>query len=156
MKYIVSAVLLLLILFGSTVYGLTVSSVTVQVYLGDKPLKDATVELWANNTLKYRGVTDENGTIVFNNISIGNYTIYIYYNGSAWKFIRYIDLNTTVVTLNLTINHGNSTDDNSTLEEIVSMMNNNRHILYTGIAVFFIIILLLAYAFSGRKIPKRR
>ena len=144
---IVLAVSLLVLLLLGIVYGATISSLTIRVLKNDKPVVDAIVELWANDTMKYRGTTDANGVVTFSNVTTGDYTIYVYVNGTAYRFDKTIDENTTELNLTLSGFEGVKAAAKSWL--------NNYYIL-GGIGAAFVIGLLIAYGLSGRKVPRRR
>jgi len=144
-KILLSA-LALAILLGSIAYAASiVPSLKIIVEKNNEPLANATIELWQNNTLAYREVTDANGTVTLTNVTIGNYTLYIYYKGHAYK--RSIEITSNTID----INHMDEITS-----RLTSLYDQHKYIVISGIIVFFIIILLLALAFSGRKIPRRR
>ncbi|MCD6300906.1 MAG: carboxypeptidase regulatory-like domain-containing protein [Staphylothermus sp.] len=150
-------VLLILLIVPGLVFGATVSSLTITVYKDGEALQDATVELWLNNTLMYRGVTDTNGTITLANVTTGSYTVYVYYNGTVWKFEETIDENTTSITLNIT---------NDTVEYLIGLSSPpfwgkvenyyGQYRIPILVGVGFIVLILLAYALSGTRYPRRR
>ena len=144
---IVLAVSLLVLLLLGIVYGATISSLTIRVLKNDKPVVDAIVELWANDTMKYRGTTDANGVVTFANVTTGDYTIYVYVNGSVYRFDKTIDENTTELNLTLSGVEG--------VKATAKTWLNNYYIL-GGLFAAFIFGLLIAYGLSGRRVPRRR
>ena len=148
-RKILLSIIALTVLLGSMAYASVVPSLEIIVEKDNEPLVNATIELWQNNTLAYRGVTDANGTVTLANVTIGNYTLYIYYKGHAYKRSIEITSNTTKITID--INHMDEITS-----RLTSLYDQHKYIVISGIIVFFIIILLLALAFSGRKIPRRR
>ncbi len=150
---LLSAIIVLLIILPGTVTGGTISTLTITVLKDGKALQDATVELWLNNTLMYRGVTDTNGTITLANVTTGNYTIYVYYNGSVWKFGKAIDENTTELTLNITAAKS-SADDGKLVGTLRTYYDQYKIPILVGIG--FIVLILFAYALSGTRYPRRR
>ncbi len=144
-------IVLIIFAYAIPVHGAVVPSLTIRVYRNGEPFPYVDVELYLNGTLlTHVGTTDENGTVVFSNVETGNYTIQVVNGSSVWIFIVIIDENTSEITLNI------EESNDGILTSIVEFMGSNKHVLYTGIAVFFIVILLIAFAFSGRKIPRRR
>ena len=137
------------VLFGQLAYASTVPSVSIKVYLNGAPLSNGVVEFWMNNTLEYRGVTDVNGSLTLTNISTGNYTVYIYHNGTVNTFKVEVTTNTTMITLNITDPASN-----------VSTINGwnilfDERIAIIGIATLIILVLLGLAAANG-KFPRRR
>ena len=156
-KAVLLPLLLLLVIIPGLVFGATVSSLTITVYKDGKALADATVELWYNGTLAFRGVTDTNGTVSFSNVTTGNYTIYVYYAGEAYAFEETIDENTTELTLNITTATTTTNTSNSS-EGLAGTLRTyyDQYKIPILVGVGFIVLILLAYALSGTRYPRRR
>ena len=147
MNKAVVAIALVLVMLAGIACAATVSTLTINVTKDDKPVVDAVVELWLNGTMKYRGTTDANGVVTFSNVTTGDYTIYVYINGSVYRFDKTIDENTTELNLTLSGVEG--------VKAVAKSWLNNYYIL-GGIAAAFVFGLLIAYGLSGRRVPKRR
>ena len=147
MNKAVVAIALVLVMLAGIACAATVSTLTINVTKDDKPVVDAIVELWANDTMKHRGTTDANGVVTFSNVTTGDYTIYVYVNGSVYRFDKTIDENTTE--LNLTL---------SGIEAVKAAAKSwlNNYYILGGIGAAFVFGLLIAYGLSGRRVPKRR
>ena len=143
----VVAIALVLVMLAGIACAATVSTLTINVTKDDKPVVDAVVELWLNGTMKHRGTTDANGVVTFSNVTTGDYTIYVYVNGSVYRFDKTIDENTTE--LNLTL---------SGVEAVKAAAKSwlNNYYILGGIGAAFVFGLLIAYGLSGRKVPRRR
>ena len=141
------AVSLLVLLLLGIVYGATISSLTIRVLKDDKPVVDAVVELWANDTMMYRGTTDANGVVTFSNVTTGDYIIYVYVNGTAYRFDKTIDENTTE--LNLTL---------SGLEGVKATAKTwlSNYTFLGGLFAAFVFGILIAYGLSGQRVPRKR
>ena len=141
------AIALVLVMLASIACAATVSTLTINVTKDDKPVVDAVVELWLNGTMKHRGTTDANGVVTFSNVTTGDYTIYVYVNGSVYRFDKTIDENTTE--LNLTL---------SGVEAVKAAAKSwlNNYYILGGIGAAFVFGLLIAYGLSGRRVPRRR
>ena len=147
MNKAVVAIALVLVMLAGIACAAIISNLTIRVYKNDKPVSNAIVELWANDTMKHRGTTDANGVVTFANVTTGDYTIYVYVNGSVYRFDKTIDENTTELNLTLSGVEGVKAAAKSWL--------NNYYIL-GGIGAAFVFGLLIAYGLSGRRVPKRR
>jgi len=143
----VVAIALVLVMLAGIACAAIISNLTIRVYKNDKPVSNAIVELWANDTMKHRGTTDANGVVTFANVTTGDYTIYVYVNGSVYRFDKTIDENTTELNLTLSGVEGVKAAAKSWL--------NNYYIL-GGIGAAFVFGLLIAYGLSGRRVPRRR
>jgi len=141
------AIALVLVMLAGIACAAIISNLTIRVYKNDKPVSNAIVELWANDTMKYRGTTDADGAVTFSNVTTGDYTIYVYVNGTVYRFDKTIDNKTTELLLTLSGTTGAMATAKSWL--------NNYYIL-GGIGAAFVIGLLIAYGLSGRKVPRRR
>jgi len=143
----VVAIALVLVMLAGIACAATVSTLTINVTKDDKPVVDAVVELWLNGTMKHRGTTDANGVVTFSNVTTGDYTIYVYVNGSVYRFDKTIDENTTE--LNLTL---------SGVEAVKAAAKSwlNNYYILGGIGAAFVFGLLIAYGLSGRRVPRRR
>ena len=143
----VVAIALVLVMLAGIACAAIISNLTIRVYKNDKPVSNAIVELWANDTMKHRGTTDANGVVTFANVTTGDYTIYVYVNGSVYRFDKTIDENTTE--LNLTL---------SGVEAVKAAAKSwlNNYYILGGIGAAFVFGLLIAYGLSGRRVPKRR
>ncbi len=152
-QIVLPVVLVLLVIIPGSVMGSVVSSLTIKVYKGDgSPLSNAVVELYSNGTLVARGVTDANGSVVFSNVSTGEYIIYVYYNGSVYVDRIQVTANTSIIELSI----DSATADSNTTLGGWDWFNKNKLMAVSGLAVLLFVVLLIAYAFSGRKIPRRR
>ena len=147
MNKAVVAIALVLVMLAGIACAATVSTLTINVTKDDKPVVDAVVELWLNGTMKHRGTTDANGVVTFSNVTTGDYTIYVYVNGSVYRFDKTIDENTTE--LNLTL---------SGVEAVKAAAKSwlNNYYILGGIGAAFVFGLLIAYGLSGRRVPRRR
>ena len=143
-------ILVIMILLGCTVYAADVTNIIIRVYKDEKPVANAVVEFWLNNELKARAVTNINGSAaIVEPITIpsGDYIIYVYVNGSVYRFDKTIDENTTE--LNLTLSGVEA------VKAVAKSWLNNYYVL-GGIGAAFVFGLLIAYGLSGRRIPRRR
>lgn len=151
-RAVLVTMLLLLLVIPGVALGATVSGLTITVYMDGKALANATVELWYNGTMAFRGVTDANGTVSFANLTTGNYTIYVYYAGKVYTFEKTIDGNTTTLALNIT----SSSTDEARLANIWNTIRSNNYYLAGAVAAGFVFLILIAYALSGARVPHRR
>ncbi len=143
-KRLAAIVLAIVLVLSSTVYA---ADVTIHVYRDGEPVKNAVVELYRNGTLVARRTTNVNGTVYVYNIQGGDYTIYVYVNGSVYRFDKTIDENTTELNLSL-----------SGLEGVKASARTwlNNYLVLGGLVAAFVFGLAIAYGLSGRRVPKRR
>ena len=143
-KRLAAIALAIALVLSSTVYA---ADVTIHVYRDGEPVKNAVVELYRNGTLVARRTTNANGTVYVYNIPEGEYTIYIYANGSVYRFDKTIDENTTELNLSLSGVSGAV----GSLRAVTS-----NYWILGGFIVAFVFGLGIAYALSGKRIPRRR
>jgi len=154
----------ILIVLASVAKAAVISELDITVLdWNNQPVENAIVEIW-NTTLVARSTTNSSGIAKFYNISDGNYTVYVYINGIVYKFTICVD-NTTSIELvlpdpsqnisnNTSMHLNNNTSDNMTSDTIKGWFDNNK--ILVGVGLVFILLILIAYALSGRKIPRRR
>ncbi len=142
-KRLAAIALAIALVLSSTVYA---ADVTIHVYRDGEPVRNAVVELYRNGTLVARRTTNANGTVYVYNIPEGEYTIYIYANGSVYRFDKTIE-NTTELNLSLSGVSGAV----GSLRAVTS-----NYWILGGFIVAFVIGLGIAYALSGKRIPRRR
>lgn len=156
LAHVLPVIFFIVIIVSGMSYAAVLPSLTIRVYHDNTPLPNAVVELWINNTLAYRGITDNNGTVQATNITPGQYIIHVYYNGyngTAWSTTQDITINTTTITLNIT-DPGNSTDINDSIANEWNIFLDKR-ITIIGIAILIILVLIGIAAANG-KFPRRR
>ncbi len=151
LRHMLPVIFFIVILVSGMSYAAGLSSLTIQVYHDKTPLHNAVVELWINNSLAYRGVTDSNGTVQAANITPGQYVIHVYYNGTVWTTTQNITLNTTTITLNITDPLA-SKNPNTVLATNWLFDKGTIIILVAGL----VILVLLGLAAANGKFPRRR